>query len=123
LQAKFGDGFGEGAGEARCLCYWGKIGETLRGCGGVNDARGERFNTEPGDGSKRETSHRLRGEMGGELRDGECVNALATGRESADNELSRGGAGRGDDEDFRMFGLTGEERSGAVKERGVRAGM
>jgi hypothetical protein len=61
--------------------------------------------------------------MGGELRDSECVNALATGWESADNELCRGGSCGGDDEDFRMFGLTGEERCGAAEERGVRAGM
>lgn len=123
LQAQFGDGFGERAGEARCLSYGGKVGETFRGYGGVNDARRNRFDTQPGDGSERETSHRLRGEMGGELRDGECVNALATGWESADNELSRGGSCGRDDEDFRMLGLIGEERSGTAEERGIRAGM
>ena len=51
------------------------------------------------------------------------MNALATGRESPDNELCCGGSGGRDDEDFRMLGLIGEECSGAVKERGVRARM
>ena len=123
LQAEFGDRLRQGASEAGCLSDGSEIGQALRGCGGMNDARGQRFDAEAGDGSERETSHGLRGEVGGELRESECVNALAARRESAGGEFIGGGSRGGDDEDFRVLGFFGEERSGALEQCGVGAGV
>ncbi len=104
LQAKFGDGFRQGAREAGCLSDGGEIGQPLRGDGGVDNARGERFNAEAGDGCERETAHGLGGEVRGELRESERVNALAAGWKSAGGELVCGGSRRRDDEDFGVLG-------------------
>jgi len=76
LQAKFGDRLGEGAREAGCLSDGGEIRQVIRGCGGMNDAGGEGFNAQARDGSECETAHGLRGELGGELRESERMNAL-----------------------------------------------
>jgi hypothetical protein len=91
----------------------------VRGCGGVNNARAESFDAKAGDGSQRETAHGLSGEMGGELREGECVNALTARWKSASGEFVSGGSRGCDDQDFGVLGLIGEERSGAVEKRGV----
>ncbi len=123
LQTKFGDRLGEGASEAGGLSDGGKIEQFFRRRGGVNDARGERFNAETGDGSKSEAAHGLSGEIGDELREGECVNALATRWESADSEFICRGSRGGNDEDFSVFGFLGEERGGALDECGVGSGM
>ena len=123
MQAKFGNRFGEGAGEAGRLSDGSEIGQGIGGCGGVNDARGECFDAEAGDGSKREASHGLRGEMGGELRERECVNALAARRKGMGSEFIRGGSGGSDDEDFGVLGLFGQKGGGALEERGVGAGV
>ena len=123
LQTKFGERLGEGAGEAGCLGDWREVGQTFRGCGGVNDAGGQRFDTEAGDGRKRETAHGLRCEIGRELGESQRVNALATGWGSADGEFIGGSSRGSDDEDFGVLGFLGEERGGALEKCGVGAGM
>jgi hypothetical protein len=65
----------------------------------------------------------LGGEIGGKLRESECVNPLATRWESADGEFIRGGSCGGDDENLRVFGFLGQECGSAMKERGVGSGM
>jgi len=61
--------------------------------------------------------------VGGELRERERVNALASGWKSAGGKFVGGGSRGRDDQDFRVIGLLGEERGGAVEERCVGAGM
>ena len=123
LQSKFGKRLGEGAGEAGRLSHRGEIGQGIGGCGGVNDARGECFDAQAGNGSKPEASQGLRGEMGRELRESERVNALAARRKGMGSELIRCGSGGGDHQDFRVLGLFGQEGGSALEKRGVGAGV
>ncbi len=123
MQAEFGDGLGQGARETGCLSDGSEIGQALRGSGSLNNARGESFNSEAGDRSERETTHGLRGEVGGELRESECVNALAARWKSVGGELIGGGTRGGDDEDFVVLGFFGEKCGSAMEQRGVGAGV
>jgi hypothetical protein len=123
LQAKFGDRLRQGASESGRLSDGREIGQVFGGNGGVNNARGEGFHAEAGDGSERETSHGLRGKMGGQLRGSERVNALASGGESADDEFICASSRGSNDEDFGVRLFRGQERGGLVQERGVRAGV
>src|SRR5580700_1968977 len=120
VETEFGDGLGQGASEAGCLSNRREIRQIVRGCGGVNDASGERFDAETGNGRKLETSHGLRGETRGKLCQRERVNALAAGGKSPDGEL-RGGGSRGRDHEY--FAVRGEERGSALEQRGVGAGV
>ncbi len=89
----------------------------------MNNSRGERFDSEAGDGNERETAHGLGGELGGELRESECVNSLAARSESAGGEFIGGGARGGDDEDFFVLRFFGEKCGSAMEQRGVGAGV
>ena len=89
----------------------------------MHDARGERFDAETGDGSEREASHGLRGQLGGELRESERVNALAARWESAGGEFMTGGSRGSDHQDFSVLGLIAKERGGALEKCGVGAGV
>ena len=89
----------------------------------MNNARGERFDSEAGDRSERETTHGLGGELGGKLRESERVNALAARWKSADSELIGGGTGGGDDEDFFVLEFFGKECGSAMDQGGVGAGV
>ncbi len=117
LQAEFGDRFRQSASEAGCLSDGREIGQVLGGCGSVDDASGECFDAEAGDGRERETAHGLCGEVRGKLRERESVNALATGRKSADGKFVGGGSRGRDDEDFAVRIFRGEEGGGAVEQR------
>jgi hypothetical protein len=123
LQAKIRDGFGEGASEAGCLRDGGEVGELLLDGGGMNNSRGQRFDAEAGNGSKRETAHGLRGKMGGELRESERVNALAARWERTGGKFVGGGSCGGDDEDLGVLWWVGEERGGVLEKGGVGTGM
>ena len=123
LQAQFGDGFGESAGEARCLSDGGEVRQTVRGGGGVNNSRGQRLNAEARDGSQRETAHGLRREMGGELGESEGVDALTARREGVSGQFIGSGSRGGDDKDFSVLGFRGQEPCGVLEQYGVGAGV
>ncbi len=123
MQAKLRDGLRQSASETGCLRHGGEIGKGVRGCGGMDDASGKRFDAEPGDGRKREASHGLSGEVRGKLCERQRVNALAAVRESSDGELVGGGSRWSDDQDFAVSFFRSEERSGAIEQRGVGAGV
>jgi hypothetical protein len=91
---------------------------TLRG---MHDASGDSFNAEAADGCKPSTAHGLRGEAGGELDEGERMDALAAPIERSDGEFVGGGASGSKDQDFGLPGVGGEKGGGALKEFGVRA--
>ena len=123
LQTKFGERFGEGASEAGCLSDGGEIRQMLCGRGGVNDARGEGFNAEAGDGSECKSTHGLSGKVAGELGESESVNALTARLKSTGGEFIGGGSSGRDDENVRVRGRIGEEGSGVAQECGVGAGV
>lgn len=123
VQTKFCDRLCQSAREAGRLSDGSEIRQPVRGGGGVDDARGDCFDAEAGDGSDGKASHGLRGELGGELRESECVNALAAGWEGVGDEFRRGGSCGSDDEDFGMLGFFSEECGGAVEKCGVGAGV
>ena len=89
----------------------------------MDDACGNRFDAEPGNGGECETSHGLRGEVCGELGESECVNALAARRESVGSQFRRGSSSGSDDEHFGMLGFFSEECGGAVEQCSVGAGV
>jgi hypothetical protein len=68
-------------------------------------------------------AHGLGSETGGELDEGEGVNALAARGKSADGKFIGGGTGGRDDEDAGVLGLFGQKRGGALEECGVGAGI
>lgn len=123
VQTEFGDRLRQRASKTGCLGDGREIGQVFRGCGGVNDARCQSFDAKAGDGRKREAAHGLSGEVRGKLRERQRVNTLAAGWKSADGEF-RGGGSRGrDDDDFAVRVLCGQERGGAIEQRGVGAGV
>ncbi len=85
----------------------------------MDDASGQRFDAEARDGRKREASHGLRGEVSGKLRERQSVNALAAIRESSNGQFRGGGSGGRDDQNFAMRFRRGQERGGAIEQRGV----
>ncbi len=121
LQAKFRDGFGQGASEAGRLSDRGEVVQSFLGYSGVNDARGDGFYAQARDGRQRKTAHGLSGEMGRELSDGERVNALAARTIRADGKFVRSRSGGRDYQDFAVRGLPGQEFGGAVQKCGVGA--
>ena len=123
LQAKFGNCLRQSAREARGLSDGREIGQVVGACGSVDDASGQRFDAEAGDGRQREAAHGLSGKVRGNLRERESVNALAAGRKSSDGELRGGGSRRRDDQDLAVRLFRGQERGGAIEQRGIGAGV
>jgi hypothetical protein len=60
--------------------------------------------------------------MGGEMDEGESVDALGAVLEGCDGEFVGGGAGGSEDQDFGLVGVGGKERGGALDELGRGAG-
>ena len=60
--------------------------------------------------------------MGGELDDGESVDALGAVLERRDGEFVGGGSGGSEDQDFGLSGVGGKKGGGALKELGSGAG-
>lgn len=123
LEAKFGDGFREGAREAGGLRDGTEIRQPLRGRGGVNDACGERLDAESRNSSERKTSHGLSGELGGQVSESERVHALAANAKSVRCNFGGSGPRGRHDHDFRVNRLCCEEGGGVLKQRGVGTGM
>lgn len=121
FETKFRQRSSEGARETGCLRDGSEVGQVLGGHGGVHDARSKRFDAEAGNGSERQTTHRLCGKMRRELRESQRVNALAARLERMRGEFACGGAGGGDNEDLAAGGLVSQERGSVAKERGVGA--
>jgi len=61
--------------------------------------------------------------MRGELRESECVNALASKCKSAGRNFVSGRSSRRDEDNFGVRGFLGEEGGGVVEEYGVGAGV
>ena len=57
-------------------------------------------------GASAKAAHGLSGEMGGKLRERECVDALATGGKSVNRKFRGGGSCGCDEENFAVRGLS-----------------
>ena len=122
LEAKLGDCFGGGAGESRRLRDRREVVKAASALGSINDARSEGFDAQAADGYERLPTQRLRGEVDGELRESESVDALTAGGESQENEFVCGGASGGENDDLKRTRACREECGGAGQKLVVRAG-
>ncbi len=114
IEPEFGDGPGKRTREPWSERYRCEIKELIRAVCGVNDARCQRFDAQTAYGRELLAGHGLCCELGGELREGQSVDALTAWIECGQGEFACGCAGGGYYKDFRICSVEAEERGGAV---------